>query len=896
MKKKPLPSPTVNTKLANEEINAMFDQTIHGGKVRDSDDEDESDSDDDADMDAENAGPVQAAPTPLPPRQAPQMLLPGGGMVPPTPTPAQGYVTQNRPLPALIHDENAFGSENIVPPTPVPAARGIVFSDENAVPPSASKARFNVFSGTPAREPLVARTPLGSKPKPFGIFSDVVEEPEPASNAAAIPAQEPVSATPLNQMQPHRPAVFDTPAPAGASRRIQAFASAIPEEADEEDEQEAGGDNGEHRDLTNVVEFEQAIDINDVADEYDDELPKQKLKYFGAFNSMTPITERTLEFTQMTNLRSSQTGTQSSRYSIASGRRSSVRGISEAVEAGLDEEAEPVEPAVALSAVVEEDEQSSGSGRNSRLASAPMAEAQIRAMGQTQKRSDAPDHSSFLGDDDSSPRVTDGHSGSIRPDFALPEGFTIHRALRPEGDEVNTMVIVDAGGSTAPRPVEQDEIVANGTGAAVAVSMPLDVRRSSAPPSATSCLPNPCNPSDDDVLAVLLSTIDPPLSALSGFHDLRTTNSNQLSLLQKHTKPALRRSSSAPRSSAAAGAEEKYVLSLGERQFEMREKIGEGGFGAVFLASDLKIRQEQDDMDSDDEDDDDEELADKSLVAIKVEKPASIWEAVVLDRVRRRIQPHLVPSIIEAKDLFAFADESHLLLEFASQGTLLDIVNKASAIGIAPTHPGSSSFDEIIAIFFTIELLKMIEGLHTAGFIHGDLKIDNCLVRLDPIPSAEGGAKAWSGEYTRSGTDGWKYKGLKLIDFGRAIDLSLFPAGAGQRFTADWSVDEKDCVEMREGKEWSYETDYFGLAGICYCMLFGKYISTEEGVGPEGRGGRWFKIGQPLKRVSGMWLSPAFSSLFLVSSTLSITPSCPFTALVLPLPPSRGPLPSPHCL
>jgi checkpoint serine/threonine-protein kinase len=175
-------------------------------------------------------------------------------------------------------------------------------------------------------------------------------------------------------------------------------------------------------------------------------------------------------------------------------------------------------------------------------------------------------------------------------------------------------------------------------------------------------------------------------------------------------------------------------------------------------------------------------------------------------------------------------------------------------LNIAPaTSGGPSSFEEPLAIFFTIELLRVIESLHRSQFIHGDMKIDNCLVRLDAVPSSEGGASAWSNQYSASGANGWRHKGIKLIDFGRGIDLSLFPAGEKQKFKADWKVDERDCVEMREGREWSYETDYFGLASICYCMLFGKYIATEVTTTPEG--GRWQKIDAPLKRVRPLILS-----------------------------------------
>jgi checkpoint serine/threonine-protein kinase len=212
----------------------------------------------------------------------------------------------------------------------------------------------------------------------------------------------------------------------------------------------------------------------------------------------------------------------------------------------------------------------------------------------------------------------------------------------------------------------------------------------------------------------------------------------------------------------------------------------------------------------------------------------------MLDRVHRRVSGELSASIIRPRGLHVFADESFLLLDYSSQGTLLNVVNKATVWGISAGTSGPSAPDELVALFFVVELLKLVEGLHAADIIHGDLKIDNCLVRLSPVPDA----KAWDNQYSRTGDGGWAHKGVRLIDFGRAADLSLFPAGARQRFVADWQTDERDCVEMREGRPWSYETDYFGLAGIAYCLLFGKYIQTERTA--EGR----CKIDTALKRVS----------------------------------------------
>jgi checkpoint serine/threonine-protein kinase len=56
---------------------------------------------------------------------------------------------------------------------------------------------------------------------------------------------------------------------------------------------------------------------------------------------------------------------------------------------------------------------------------------------------------------------------------------------------------------------------------------------------------------------------------------------------------------------------------------------------------------------------------------------------------------------------------------------------------------------------------------------------------------------------------------------------------------------------MRDGRPWSYEADYYGLASICYCMLFGKYISTELAPAEPNDGDKKrYKINGSFKRVS----------------------------------------------
>jgi checkpoint serine/threonine-protein kinase len=668
----------------------------------------------------------------------------------------------------------------------------MIFQDENAIPASVSRpARVNVFDQTPAKTP--ARAPLSvQKPRAFEVFpeEDQAQEEQPAESVL-----------------PPRANIFSTPAYKPAARRI-IVSNAITEEEDE-------GEGDQYVPLNNDG---QADDQENVGYGYGTEEGQNPIsKYKNYLSFMTPISERTNEHTQMTNLRSSQS---TNVFSVSSGRRSSVRSV---YQDGEDLVAEDLPPSN-LSAVQEEEERS---------ASRP-SESFDESVGFPRNE-----------DDVSFPQQLE-ESGSDAARFVLPEGFTIHN--RPAENQHHSMVVTDARPDTpreaSPEPeleAEPEPEAESDTAAFVTANHGmLEVM------TTTATLPNPCIPTDDEVLATLIRDIKPPLSELPNFLDLRNTTSNRLASLNSHTKVKPRRSSAAPRPSVSA--DDCVGITLGDREFEVSNKIGEGGFGAVFLAVDVRLRQQMDDADSDDEDEDDE--VDRSLVAVKVEKPGSVWEAVILDRILTRLDPVHRPSIIRPRELISFADESYLVLDYAPQGTLLDAVNKASTMGIAPaTAGGPSALDELVAIFFTIELLRLIESLHRSQFIHGDMKIDNCLVRLEDIPSSEGGASSWSTQYSPLGSNGWQHKGIKLIDFGRAIDMSLFPAGEKQKFKADWKVDERDCVEMREDREWSYETDYFGLASICYCMLFGKYITTEEGVTPEGKSVKWYKITTPLKRV-----------------------------------------------
>ena len=723
----------------------MFDQTIHGGKVPDSDSDSDDTTSDDEETDAVPPMSIASKPNPS------SMLSPGSGMVPPTPTPAQGSLVQNRPAQSMM-----------------------VFVDENAVPRSAAKpAKFNIFNETPAQTPLAVRPVSDTKPKPFGVFQESSE-------------QEPTPGRPRISSNP-----FATPAVEDDRHARPIVSEAIQEETEDDSPQHVDDDEhvseGVNEELESPVdEFEEPIEEQLARGGRPYPPPAQSTGMGDAKKTrLSAISERTMEYTHMTDMRASTSIHPSRRISTAS----SMAGDEAFVASDVP-----------------------SSGLSSRRSLNVVTEEEERSMSHRGRVSDA--------SSSSSPRQAN-HSGSVGSGFNLPEGFTIHGQQANTTTTPHTLVVTD-GYETMH--TAREGISADTTDFVTA--------------NQQSDLPNPCNPSDQEVLAVLFANMNPLLSSLRGYVHQSRSSSHRMDSLNRFAKNKVRRnSSSANASRSSLAPEECFAMDLGGKPYEVLDKIGEGGFGAVFLAADVDARDEHDEADSDNED----EQSD-CLVAIKAERPAALWEAVVLDRIHRRLDVSAAPSVIRPRAAYAFADESFLVLDYAAQGTLLDAVNKATTMGISPAVAGGpSAFDELLAVFFTVELLRTVEDLHEAEFIHGDLKIDNCLVRLTEVPNAE-----WSAQYARTGANGWSDKGIKLIDFGRAIDLSLFPAGRAQQFVSDWETDERDCVEMREGREWSYQTDYSGLASVCYCMLFGKYITTEKD--PSGR----YKIATPLKRVSAV--------------------------------------------
>lgn len=362
-----------------------------------------------------------------------------------------------------------------------------------------------------------------------------------------------------------------------------------------------------------------------------------------------------------------------------------------------------------------------------------------------------------------------------------------------------------------------------------------------------------CNPVDESVRAEILANIQPPLSSYDGFYDHRDERYEKGAEIRKFAKAAGKGSRASTDKTGNLGSAVTLQFPGVKSQYTIRKELGAGAFAPVYLVENSC----PDSRPSDDENQGDENSPVAVMgrgtfasthnhryerEALKMEDPPTPWEFYMMRLAHSRLGPQhrATASLSPALEMHLYQDEGFLFLPFHPHGTLLDVVNlfRGEASGV---------MDEQLAMFFSIELLRTVEALHAKQLMHGDIKADNCLLRLGPASAEQ---QPLASQWRADGTGGWSSRGVTLIDFGRGIDMRAFAPDV--RFVADWKTTAQDCAEMREGRPWTWQIDYHGLAGTLHVLLFGKYIETVRcdagGLGTSGAGGRRYKIRESLKR------------------------------------------------
>ncbi|KAI5013089.1 hypothetical protein ZWY2020_028043 [Hordeum vulgare] len=262
------------------------------------------------------------------------------------------------------------------------------------------------------------------------------------------------------------------------------------------------------------------------------------------------------------------------------------------------------------------------------------------------------------------------------------------------------------------------------------------------------------DPWSDSTMSNLLTKINGDLKKLTGYHKSNKIYSGKVPL------------------TSSRNALKNKVVELGGRKYQIKGFSGIGAFAKLYKAS----------VDGNTEE----------IVALKVQTPAFPWEFYMYRQLDMRISDIQRPSYGYAHEVHVFADVSVLVCNFLPYGTLLDAMNSRFVVG--------QHMDEVLCIYYTIEMLHMLETLHSVGIIHGDFKPDNILVCY---PSVE-----LTGDTFRSENE--------------------------KRFLGDCHTSGLSCIEMQEERSWTYQVDTFGLCVVAHMMLHGKEMSISKVPGTGG--------------------------------------------------------------
>ncbi|KAK4484467.1 hypothetical protein RD792_007050 [Penstemon davidsonii] len=240
------------------------------------------------------------------------------------------------------------------------------------------------------------------------------------------------------------------------------------------------------------------------------------------------------------------------------------------------------------------------------------------------------------------------------------------------------------------------------------------------------------------------------------------------------------------------------TIDIGGEKYQIKGCAGQGGFAQVFKAY---VNNNPDDV-----------------VALKIQKPPFPWEFYMYRQLDVRIPEKERMNYGFAHRLHLYSDYSVLVSDYLAAGTLLDAINSNVVIG--------GSMEEVLCIYYTIEMLQILETIHGASIIHGDFKPENLLIRY----SRDDPTEDINDFCLHIGP--WRDQGLCLVDWGRGIDLSLFPKNT--KFMGDSRTSGFRCIEMQENKPWTFQVDFYGLCVIIHLMLHNSYMEIDKKTSSDG--------------------------------------------------------------
>ena len=402
---------------------------------------------------------------------------------------------------------------------------------------------------------------------------------------------------------------------------------------------------------------------------------------------------------------------------------------------------------------------------------------------------------------------------------------------------VATPRAADAHTAAANAPVHEsvvDPIPASTTPAASTIATTSNTR-TPAPPAP----PPPMEPIDDDALinpfdaelcSIVIENQDPPLS-IGRIEEANTAGDARtvLGKVQKSGRP--------------------QTIFIRNEEIAVEHVLGKGAYAVVYRALVARTSDAGDREWAGVQEDDSVTCMEVALKVQSSDEIAPSWEMYIGREICSRMGSFSRSEYLVFHEMHSLGarDEDKLTLligRCANHGSLQQLLNAYLKAGTA--------MDEVIVMYYTMDLLRIVGALHAIGLQHGDIKPDNLMLRND-----SDGWEEWAPG--RHGT--WEGKGLSLCDWGRAIDMRALDGGP---FRPDALPDSFRTfgAGAEPDRPWTFAADAYGVCGVVHCMLFGKYMTLEV-AGVDANGSKLYRPTEPMKRTHQVELWHTFFDLLL---------------------------------
>lgn len=197
------------------------------------------------------------------------------------------------------------------------------------------------------------------------------------------------------------------------------------------------------------------------------------------------------------------------------------------------------------------------------------------------------------------------------------------------------------------------------------------------------------------------------------------------------------------------------------------------------------------------------------LMAMKVSETSNAWEYYIYKILHDRYDATL-KSVANAVVFYEGSPRTYMVLDSMHVSSLAKVMSFTE----------EKHFSESLAMFFTTDLLRTLEAIHSVGIIHCDVTLDNILFRNNHLDDLI------EDRYVASGVGSWGNKGVLLVDFNHAVD-SKQGAQIGRDMEALAALVTKDGNEFLEqdyripnAKSWSFNADCYAAA-VCSSKMLG---------------------------------------------------------------------------